>query len=60
MHESQLLQLNSAKAHSQLSWATRWDFSQTMYHTIGWYRGLHDGRLAADLTSADIAAYLAS
>jgi CDP-glucose 4,6-dehydratase len=60
MHESQLLQLNSAKARSQLSWATRWDFTQTMRHTIGWYRGLREGRSAADLSSADIAAYLAS
>jgi hypothetical protein len=31
-----------------------------MRHTIGWYRGLREGRSAADLTSADIAVYLAS
>jgi CDP-glucose 4,6-dehydratase len=58
MHESQLLQLNSAKAHDHLSWSTRWNFSDTMNRTISWYAGLHDGRTATSLTLGDIEAYL--
>ncbi len=60
MYESQLLQLNSAKAHSHLSWSTRWGFEETMRRTTSWYRDLHDGAAAIELTSNDIKAYLAS
>jgi CDP-glucose 4,6-dehydratase len=59
MHESQLLQLNSAKAHAHLSWSTRWDFADTMNRTTSWYRNLRDGAQATDLTRDDIKAYLA-
>ena len=59
MHESQLLQLNSGKAHSHLSWSTRWNFAETMNQTTAWYRNLRDGAKAADLTRDDIKAYLA-
>jgi CDP-glucose 4,6-dehydratase len=58
MHESQLLQLNSAKAHDHLTWSTRWNFSDTMDHTISWYAGLRDGKTATSLTLGDIEAYL--
>jgi len=58
MHESQLLQLNSQKAHDQLSWSTRWDFSTTMIRTTDWYRALRDGSQAEALTLSDIKAYL--
>jgi len=58
MHESQLLQLNSKKAHDELSWSTRWDFNDTMDRTTNWYRSLRDGAKADDLTRADIKAYL--
>ena len=59
MHESQLLQLNSAKAHAHLSWSTRWEFAETMSRTTSWYRKLRDGAKAVDLTRDDIKAYLA-
>ena len=59
MHESQLLQLNSAKAHARLSWATRWNFADTMSRTSSWYNKLRDGARAVDLTRDDIKAYLA-
>lgn len=57
MHESQLLQLNSTKAHEQLSWSTRWDFNNTMDRTTNWYRSLRDGSKADALTLADMKAY---
>jgi CDP-glucose 4,6-dehydratase len=60
MHESQLLQLNSAKAQSRLSWSTRWDFTETMNRTTSWYRDLCDGAVALELTSRDVRAYLDS
>ena len=59
MHESQLLQLNSQKAHDALSWSTRWDFTNTMNRTTDWYRSLRDGAKADALTLADMKAYLA-
>ena len=59
MHESQLLQLNSQKAHDALSWSTRWDFTNTMSRTTDWYRSLRDGTKADALTLADMKAYLA-
>jgi CDP-glucose 4,6-dehydratase len=58
MHESQLLQLNSAKAQDHLSWSTRWNFADTMDRTISWYAGLRDGKTANSLTLGDIEAYL--
>jgi len=58
MHESQLLQLNSAKAHDQLTWSTRWNFADTMSRTIAWYGGVRDGTTAISLTVGDIEAYL--
>jgi len=58
MHESQLLQLNSSKAHQQLEWSTRWDFNDTMKRTTDWYRSLRDGAKADHLTLGDMRAYL--
>lgn len=59
MHESQLLQLNSSKAHERLKWSTRWNFGETMTRTTSWYTNLRDGKNALDLTLGDISAYLA-
>ena len=58
MHESQLLQLNSDKAHDHLTWSTRWNFADTMSRTIAWYGGVRDGSTATSLTVGDIEAYL--
>jgi CDP-glucose 4,6-dehydratase len=60
MHESQLLQLNSSKAHERLRWSTRWNFQETMTRTTSWYTRLRDGQKAIDLTLGDISAYLAT
>ena len=60
MHESQLLQLNSTKANDVLRWNIRWAFDDTMQRTVGWYRNLHDGSRAIDLTDADVKAYLSA
>lgn len=58
VHESQLLQLNSRKANSQLSWTTRWDFVTTIQRTARWYIERYRGNRVADLTYSDINEYL--
>jgi len=57
MHEAGLLNLNCSKAHNQLGWHPRWDFEQTLCHTIDWYRSQHDGVPAIELTRRQINDY---
>jgi CDP-glucose 4,6-dehydratase len=58
MHEARLLQLNSTKANRHLDWNVRWNFHQTMHHTIDWYRAWNAGESAEVLTATDIKEYL--
>ncbi|MGB0743276.1 MAG: CDP-glucose 4,6-dehydratase, partial [Opitutales bacterium] len=37
-HEASLLNLSVDKAHHMLNWQPRWDFAQTIEHTIQWYQ----------------------
>lgn len=60
MHESQLLQLNSQKAHQLLHWRTRWNFLTTINRTISWYKAISQGVQARTATEADIDAYLSA
>ncbi|MGA1698180.1 MAG: CDP-glucose 4,6-dehydratase [Ilumatobacteraceae bacterium] len=60
MHEAQLLQLNSTKANTLLNWTTRWNFQETMNHTIDWYRAWNDGNPVEGLTTQDIEDYLSA
>ena len=57
MHEAGLLNLNCSKAHLQLGWGPRWGFETTLEHTIGWYRELHAGTPAIELTRRQINDY---
>ncbi len=41
-HEAGRLHLQIDKAHHQLGWQPRWDFSTTIARTIGWYRAVHE------------------
>jgi CDP-glucose 4,6-dehydratase len=59
MPEATLLHLNCDKARARLGWAPRWDFARTMHETVSWYRRVHDGERAADVTRAQASAYLA-
>lgn len=38
VHEAKLLNLATDKAHHFLGWQPVWGFSQTITHTVGWYR----------------------
>lgn len=56
-HEAGLLTLDSKKAADELGFAPRFSLAQTVDRTWRWYRGLHEGRSAADLCLADLIAF---
>jgi CDP-glucose 4,6-dehydratase len=58
-HEASLLNLVIDKAHHQLGWAPRWDFSTTVERTVNWYRRVQEGQASAlECCRDDLAAYL--
>ncbi len=56
-HEAGRLHLQIDKAHHQLSWRPRWDFSNTVARTVQWYKAVHEGASALDCCLADLEAY---
>ncbi len=56
-HEAGRLHLQIDKAHHQLSWRPRWDFSTTVARTVAWYRAVHEGASALDCCLADLEVY---
>jgi CDP-glucose 4,6-dehydratase len=62
VHEANLLQLATDKAHALLGWAPVWSFSTAVEQTVHWYRetaqDANPGE-AMKLTSAQIARYVA-
>lgn len=56
-HEANLLQLNCDKAHQILRWYPRWSVDKTLAATAGWYRAVHEGRQAEDVTRAQLHDY---
>lgn len=38
VHEAKLLNLSSMKAKNFLQWFPKWNFSETIEHTVSWYR----------------------
>ena len=42
-HEAGVLRLSIDKACSELCWAPRWEFRETVERTAAWYRARHDG-----------------
>ena len=60
-HEAGRLHLHIDKAHHQLGWKPRWNFSTTIARTIGWYRAIHeDPSQALNLCLEDLALYTQS
>lgn len=49
-HEAKLLQLNCDKAHQVLGWYPRWDFERTLNMTSDWYKQIHAGAGAKEVT----------
>jgi len=58
-HEAALLRLDISRAEEQLAWRPLWGFDDAVDCTTQWYRKLQlDGASPAELTAADIAAYV--
>lgn len=57
-HEARLLFLNTDKARIDLDWRPAWDLERTLAETVGWYRAVHDGADPAEVTGAQIDAYM--
>ena len=56
-HEAGLLHLNIDKARFELGWRPRWDFAATAAHTVEWYKRVHGGEPARDVTMEQITRY---
>jgi CDP-glucose 4,6-dehydratase len=56
-HEAQLLQLNCDRAHQVLRWYPRWDFERTLNVTADWYKQVHAGAEAQDVTRQQLYDY---
>ena len=60
VHEATLLNLAADKAFHLLRWSPSWAFSDTVKHTVGWYREIASDRTGlrvGSLTREQIAAY---
>lgn len=57
-HEASLLNLATDKAHHMLGWSPRWNFSETIEHTVKWYLDVSCGNKSADhCTTRDLKRY---
>lgn len=59
-YEARLLHLSIDKAVHHLGWYPRWDFEQTLDHTVNWYRALLGGEPAYDVSRSQIMQYMES
>lgn len=57
-HEASFLKLDISKAKSLLHWQPRWRLSQTLEHTVDWYRSWNQGEDPAQLTTRQIKNYM--
>jgi CDP-glucose 4,6-dehydratase len=57
-HESALLNLSIDKAYHKLGWLPRWNFDETIAHTVVWYQmALHKPASIYDFTLKQIRAH---
>jgi CDP-glucose 4,6-dehydratase len=56
-HEAELLSLETSKAKEVLGVVPRWNLTQTVERTMGWYQQQKNGKSAHSLCEADIAAF---
>lgn len=57
-HEATFLKLDSSKARAVLGWHPTWDFKETIYQTVDWYRAAQSGADMAGYTRAQVGLYL--
>ncbi len=58
LYEAGLLRLNCDKAHELLCWRPQWGFSTAIRHTVEWYKQVHQGQDAAEITRDQLAIYM--
>lgn len=59
-HEASFLYLDSAKAHRELGWSSRWPLEQSLAATAAWYREVAtDASAAPSVTRRQLSEYLA-
>jgi len=60
VHEARFLKLDCAKAADVLDWRPVWTVAGALRETTSWYRRLHEGESAEELTAECLSAYIAS
>ena len=60
VHEAGLLHLNCDKAHLELNWRPRWNFSRCIGETVKWYQRANQGDSLSSLTTEQIVNYMES
>jgi CDP-glucose 4,6-dehydratase len=58
LHEARLLHLNCDKAHQLMHWYPKWDVDRAISETVGWYRAIHEGKAAIEVSTGQIMAYM--
>lgn len=56
-HEAWLLQLNTDKARMKLHWKPRWEVPQAIEETVMWYKNVHEGKQALEVSRSQINKY---
>ena len=49
-HEAEVLALSSDKAHRLLGWSPQWPIERGIHETVRWFRAVHEGADAVDVT----------
>lgn len=57
-YEARLLEVDSAKARTGLSWAPRWRLKDTLDRTVDWYKAFYQGQAMPGFTLSQIDEYL--
>ncbi len=60
LHEEKLLCLNINKAKEKLAWSPKWDFEQSVFETISWYKEVESGYSPIDVTLSQINKFASS
>jgi CDP-glucose 4,6-dehydratase len=56
--EEPILRLDTAKAHTMLSWEARWDIAHTLERTVEWYRAWHSGQDVRPVMARQLAEFM--
>ncbi len=57
-HEARLLHLNCDKANQLLQWRPKWGADRAISETVRWYRKVHEGKNAREISARQIMEYM--